>query len=321
VLIAFIPCLKFISMKKQLLLIITLLPFMANAQNVGIGTSTPSEKLEIKNPLRSTLKISAGSLADTTQLILSNSGSTAGFYTDFSIKSVKEEGLFFSSQSDFISYNSANSLVIRPQGNIGIGNSIPSYKLDVNGDINTTGKLRLNGNPGTAGQVLTSNGTADPTWESAAYSNNIRFSFNLTQMGAAASDSLNFNGTPPNYNLNPAMVSVVPGNNARIVINKSGLYHFSGSISMTTANISPEVSNGPTFSVGYWINNKSFSIESAPSIAIIGFVPDDDFTKTFQFSFDVYLTAGQTIKFTRFSFSFGGVQSTSGHVNGYLIND
>lgn len=113
------------------LLFLSLINFTV-AQNVGIGTTTPAEKLEVKNPLRSTVKISAGSLADTTQVIFNNTGSSSGFYTDFSIKSVREEGLFFSSTSDLAVNTSSNSLVIRPGGNIGLGINLPAYRLQVN---------------------------------------------------------------------------------------------------------------------------------------------------------------------------------------------
>ena len=49
-------------------------------------------------------------------------------------------------------------------GNLGIGVSGPTYRLDVAGDINFTGALRTGGSPGTSGYVLRSNGASAPTW-------------------------------------------------------------------------------------------------------------------------------------------------------------
>ncbi len=48
--------------------------------------------------------------------------------------------------------------------NVGIGNTNPQYPLDISGDINTTGTLRANGNAGTNGQVLRSNGNGTMAW-------------------------------------------------------------------------------------------------------------------------------------------------------------
>jgi hypothetical protein len=63
--------------------------------------------------------------------------------------------------------NTSTSLVT--SSNVGIGTSSPNYKLDVVGDINFTGTLRANGSAGTAGYVLTSNGTSSaPTWQVAS---------------------------------------------------------------------------------------------------------------------------------------------------------
>jgi hypothetical protein len=113
-----------------------------DAQNVGIGTTTPTEKLEVKNTGTSTIKISSGSLSDTSQLILSNR--SAGQGTDFLIKNIREQGMFIASQSDLPANNSANSLVISPIGNVGVG-ILPaaSNKLHVNGTSNFNGLLKI----------------------------------------------------------------------------------------------------------------------------------------------------------------------------------
>ena len=51
-------------------------------------------------------------------------------------------------------------------GNVGINTSIPIERLDVNGNINFSGVLKVNGNAGTPGHVLTSNGANNPEWKS-----------------------------------------------------------------------------------------------------------------------------------------------------------
>jgi len=58
-------------------------------------------------------------------------------------------------------------------GNVGIGTAFPgiSNKLDVWGNINLTGTLKINDHPGFSGQVLTSNGTTSPTWQNMPLSN------------------------------------------------------------------------------------------------------------------------------------------------------
>ena len=51
-------------------------------------------------------------------------------------------------------------------GNVGVGVAMPGEKLDVDGNIQLTGEIKLNGSGGTVGQVLTSNGNGTMAWAS-----------------------------------------------------------------------------------------------------------------------------------------------------------
>jgi hypothetical protein len=124
-------------MKTLKITLLLLLPSYVFGQNVGIGILNPTEKLEVKNPLRSTLKISSAGYSDTTQLLFSNvDGTGAGTY--YSVKATREEGLFFSTSSDLPGNNSDNSLVITPNGFIGVG-VLPTAKFHVNGLVKIQG--------------------------------------------------------------------------------------------------------------------------------------------------------------------------------------
>ena len=126
-------------MKKQLYLFgLLFFPFFIQAQNVGIGTTTPTEKLEVKNPLRSTLKISSSHFNDTTQLVLSNRD-PINQGTDFLITARREQGLFFTSASDLPGNTKDSLFSILVGGNAGIGTKSPAYRFQVhnNTSVNT----------------------------------------------------------------------------------------------------------------------------------------------------------------------------------------
>ena len=48
--------------------------------------------------------------------------------------------------------------------NVGIGTNIPAEKLDVNGNVNVQGNVKVNGVSGTDGQVLMTNNTGATVW-------------------------------------------------------------------------------------------------------------------------------------------------------------
>lgn len=153
-------------------------------------------------------------------------------------------------------------------------------------------------------------------------SNNlIRFSYNLSQInGNADLDSLSFTSTQPNYNLNPVMVNTVPGNGTRLLFKKTGLYHFSGSVSMTH-HLTNNTSWAPNYFLNYFIDNRMFGIESGVTHSAAS-MPDNNFLKTLNFSFDIYIKAGQTLKLIRNVFGYRGATNTStGYLSGYYISE
>lgn len=72
-------------------------------------------------------------------------------------------------------------MVITSTGNVGIGNNNPSQRLDVTGNVQFSGALMPNGNAGTAGQYLRSQGAGlPPVWFSPAATLIYQNAFNST---------------------------------------------------------------------------------------------------------------------------------------------
>ena len=77
---------------------------------------------------------------------------------------------------------------------VGIRNASPTYELDVTGDVNLTGRLRLSGDAGTTGFILQSAGSgASPVWA------NISASLpNITELDPFVQDGANSRFAPTN---------------------------------------------------------------------------------------------------------------------------
>jgi len=168
--------------KASLLLSFLFFAIFVQAQNVGIGTTTPTSRLEIKNPVKSTVKISSNNFEDTSQLIFSNRN-ISDLGTDMQITSNRESGLRVSSSSDLTANNKDTIMQITPTGLVGIRTATPQYPLDVNGDMNVTGELKANGVAGTEGQFLRSNGNGTMSWDDQCEYKNF-IVFNYTTAGA-----------------------------------------------------------------------------------------------------------------------------------------
>ncbi len=243
---------------------------IVQAQNVGIGTTTPVAKLNIDGVG------SSPTIPSVTSTAIFRIGVSAIEGIDFG----KDIVLPFSAWMQAGYNGQPEPISLQPLGgNVGIGILSPTAKLDVNGTmkiqgINTlefgagvtkelnagkigyqtftpgaldivgagtlvsnrkvnifaeggttfNGPINVGGSTGTVGQVLTSNGTAPPTWTNTALSNDVRFEVSLF----GSINTLFFD--PPLtystvYNLNSTAVTISASG---ITVNRSGLYHIEG---------------------------------------------------------------------------------------------
>jgi hypothetical protein len=150
----------------------------SQAQNVGIGTNLPNGKLHINGYSTGavpSLLITDSTLGNSGKIIFKNNVRPTRFFS-FSGYTFADDAAesYFDVNSD-----AATIATFRGNGNVGIGINTPANKLDVAGDVNFTGALKANYNPGASGQLLQSNGSgASPTWVSitnAGMTNHIRY--------------------------------------------------------------------------------------------------------------------------------------------------
>jgi hypothetical protein len=123
----------------------------SGADRVGIGTTAPTQKLDVNGSIATT----SGTTNDRGILLAHQNN------IDYSYVSRSEGGAVdtgnrlgwdYSDDSFDIRNNGSTRLKIDSSGNVGINDATPSYTLDVDGDINATGDVRVAGNP--VGMVL-----------------------------------------------------------------------------------------------------------------------------------------------------------------------
>jgi hypothetical protein len=292
---------------------------ITNTKRVGIGNATPQAQLQV-NGRASTL--------NPTILIVDSAANSGGFLkfkqlNNINGMNIREESLSSFNNGQYLDILSDSVVVTTFTGNgrVGIRNISPAHALDVNGDINTTGLLRVNGNAGAAGQVLTSNGAADPTWEAAAFSNNTRFSFGFTSFGAnRTQDSVRFDATRYNTNTTDVFINVAQ---SRITINKTGLYHFDFGYYVEIGGFTPALDN---MHIIWTLSNNSatYRMVSNYRLSNLGPTPNTQFSGGQRLSIDLYCLAGSNLKLDRlFNPGPGSFPSTFsfGDFTGYLISE
>lgn len=138
--------------------------------NVGIGTTAPGAKLEVNGNIK--LSSTAGATATPSNIWLGNdysNGTTRDKLKIYLYNSGAEQYGFSVGSSGDVQYhsnaihdfyiNNGFAVRINSSGNVGIGTTSPSYKLDVTGDVRVnTGALGVNIAPSaTDGRIDASN--------------------------------------------------------------------------------------------------------------------------------------------------------------------
>ena len=99
-----------------------------NNGNIGIGTFTPSVKVDV---IGNQIRLAESDTTGAKEIRLRTDGAAVDI-------DVNNADLFLKS-------NTGHTVIQAFSGNVGIGNTSPSYKLDVTGDINVSGNIRKGG--------------------------------------------------------------------------------------------------------------------------------------------------------------------------------
>ncbi|WP_448044404.1 tail fiber domain-containing protein [Bradyrhizobium liaoningense] len=114
---------------------------ITNAGNVGIGTTSPGAKLEVRS----------GSEPEERLFQIRNNAGTVYY---MGVKNAAN------GQAFYLGGNAGDTLAVTAGGNVGIGTTSPAYRLDVAGDLNSSTVYRLNN--GTVSANFQLNGTSNP---------------------------------------------------------------------------------------------------------------------------------------------------------------
>lgn len=289
--------LKILIMKSHpFYLVLLLFPCVVSAQNVGIGIAGPTAKLHVNGSVKleglNLFEFGAG--VGGKEL---NAGKIG--YNAFGTNALAFVGAGTSTSNRAVYFFAE-------------GGTTFTGPATIAGNTNIGGQLQLNGNPGTAGQVIVSNGTSDPGWQNTAYGNNTRFATSFSSTVSTGAWSLSLTSQ---YNLNSGNITI--GTNS-ITINKTGLYHFESHLhylsSSTTQPLFYLWMNGI---YGAGTNFYFLREELVPYASVFSY----NYRGNWNFALDVHITAPATISMNVNSLNMNTSSVLQGDFIGHLIND
>ncbi len=282
--------------------------FPAQAQNVGIGTATPGAPLHIKATSSEILRVEAPN-----PYISFFNGAAYSGYLWYNSNKMELGTPTGSGEPVVIAPSRIATAYFTSAGRMGLGLAAPTERLDVNGNINLNGVIKLNGSSGTTGQVLTSNGAADPTWKAASYGNNTRCAVDFSQTGTCCALSI----SSTKYNLNPSDITITANT---ISIVRSGLYRFEGDyqglIQGSGFTALPEGSFTLSFVEG---TELSYNLESFAPFRLRTSV-SNNYWLTGRFSVDVHIIAPTNVQLLRSFLTTGGTVTSSSGTGTLLVH-
>ena len=148
--------------------------WIKNTGNVGIGTTSPDKKLHVSGS-DTVLRIQSGTGGVYMQM---DSGASSSYIGQLGTSMYFENG-------------GTERMRITSAGNVGVNTTSPSYKLDVNGDIRSTGAIRVN--TGTIDTVLTFDTSAGAV--GTVTNHNLNFWINGTTQAKITTDAQLYVGT------------------------------------------------------------------------------------------------------------------------------
>ena len=152
--------------------------YSAVSGNVGIGTNSPTTKLDVNGRIKSRADGGLGYVASAIHLYSHDDYRGAGIFSFGQTKDwffgnpyTDHDGKFIiavanQTGNESVAQISNAQFTVQNDGNVGIGTTSPGAKLEVAGQIKMTG-----GNPGT-GKILTSDANGLATWQDASSTTN-----------------------------------------------------------------------------------------------------------------------------------------------------